>query len=153
MDLTPTAGPAAPARLSGRPSWLITQTAAHVHRMTGEAFGEAGAIRYGYALLSALEEFGPASQAALSRRTGIDRSYIVGALGELTAAHMVERTPDPADRRRNVVTITPAGVEELRRLDPFLDGVQEDLLAPLSADERGLLADLLGRVREHQASR
>lgn len=153
MDVTPTASAAAPARLAGRPSWLITQTAAHVHRMMAEAFGSAGGIRYGYALLAALEEFGPASQASLSRRTGVDRSYIVAAVNALAAAGLAERAPDPEDRRRNTVAITPAGVAELQRLDPVLDRVQDELLAPLSADERSRLAALLGRVREHQAGR
>jgi MarR family transcriptional regulator, lower aerobic nicotinate degradation pathway regulator len=151
MDLTPTAEAVAPARLTSRPSWLITQTAAHVHRMMAEAFTSAGSIRYGYALLAALEEFGPHSQAALGRRTGVDRSYIVAAVNELADARFVERTPDPADRRRNVVTVTPAGVQELQRLDPVLDRVQDELLGPLSAAERDQFVRLMGRVREHQA--
>jgi DNA-binding MarR family transcriptional regulator len=103
-------------------------------------------------LLAALEEFGPASQAALGRRTGIDRSYVVEAVNKLADRGLVERTRDPEDRRRNIITITPGGVRQLRRLDGVLAGIQDELLAPLSADERDELARLLRQVLDHHAS-
>ena len=103
-------------------------------------------------MLAALEEFGPASQAALGRRTGIDRGYVVEAVNELADRRLVERTWDPEDRRRNIITITPGGVRQLRRLDGVLAGIQDELLAPLSADERDELARLLRQVLDHHAS-
>jgi DNA-binding MarR family transcriptional regulator len=146
-----TADDPTPARLRGTPSWLLTQTAAHASRLVSEGFAGAGARGYHYRLLAALEEFGSASQAALGRRGGIDRSDVVAALNELAEGGLVERAPDPGDRRRNVVTITPAGVGQLRRLDGVLAEVQDELLAPLSADERDELARLLTRVLDHHA--
>jgi DNA-binding MarR family transcriptional regulator len=98
-----------------------------------------------------LEECGPASQAALGRRGGIDRSDVVAAINELVEGGLVERARDPADRRRNVVTITPAGVGQLRRLDKVLAGIQDELLAPLSSEDRDELARLLRRVVGHHA--
>src|SRR5919112_5752020 len=89
-----------PARLKGMPSWLLGRTAMHAHRLVGEELAAAGARGYHYRLLAALEEFGPASQAALGRRTGIDRSYVVEAVNELADRRLVERTWDPEDRRR-----------------------------------------------------
>ena len=106
-----------------------------------------------YRLLAALEEFGPASQAALGRRTSIDRSDVVAVLNELAARGLVERSPDPDDRRRNVITITPAGTEQLGDLDEVLAGVQERLLAPLSPADRTRLVSLLTRLVEHEAGR
>lgn len=146
-----TADYATPSRLRGTPSWLLTQTATHASRLVSEGFAGAGARGYHYRLLAALEEFGPASQAALGRHSGIDRSDVVAALNELAEGGLVERAPDPGDRRRNVVTITPAGVRQLRRLDGVLAGIQDELLAPLSADECDELARLLARVLDHHA--
>jgi DNA-binding MarR family transcriptional regulator len=102
-------------------------------------------------LLAALDEAGPASQAELSRRTTIDRSIMVATVNELAGAGLVERTPDPTDRRRNVVTLTAAGRRRLRKLDRLLTGVQDDLLAPLSAEERAQLVHLLTRVVDHHS--
>lgn len=138
-----------PARLRSKPSWLITQLGTHAGRLLGEAFDAGHWRRYHYALLAALEEFGPASQAALGRRCRIDRSYVVEAVSELAEQGLVVRAPDPVDRRRNVITITEAGVHQLQRLGDTLEGVQEALLAPLSPAERGELAELLGRVLDH----
>ena len=104
-----------------------------------------------YRLLAALEEFGPASQAALGRRTSIDRSDVVAALNELADDRLIQRSPDPDDGRRNVITITAAGRKQLRRLDQVLAGIQEKLLAPLSAADRTRLVALLNRLLEHDA--
>ena len=138
-----------PARLRGTPSWLMTRAAAHAHRLVSEGMASAGARGYHYRLLAALAESGPASQAELGRRSGIDRSDVVASVNELAEAEFVERATDPADRRRNVVTMTPSGAGQLRRLDGVLTKIQDDLLAPLSADERDELTRLLGRVLDY----
>lgn len=141
----------APSRLTSKPSWLISQLAVRVKRLVFDGFAEAGARGYHYRLLAALREFGPMSQATLGRRCGIDRSDVVVAVNELVEEGFVERAPDPADRRRNTVSITKAGEGQLRRLDRALDHVQEELLAPLSASERRDLKGLLTRLFEHHA--
>ena len=143
---------ATPARLRGMPSWLLGRAAMHAHRLVSEGLAGAGARGYHYRLLAALAEFGPASQAELGRRTGIDRSYVVEAVNELENGGLVERARDPDDRRRNVVTITPAGLRQLRRLDEVLADIQDEVFAPLSADERAQLARLLARVLDHHAA-
>jgi DNA-binding MarR family transcriptional regulator len=146
-----TAGDATPARLAAKPSWLISQAAMHVHRLLTDGLATSGSRSYHYRLLAALEEFGPSSQAQLGRHTRMDRSDIVAALNDLAARGLVQRSPDPADRRRNVVSITPAGVAHLDRLEELLAGVQAELLAPLSPAERAELARLLTRVVEHHS--
>jgi DNA-binding MarR family transcriptional regulator len=147
-----TADDTTPARLAGKPTWLISQTAAHAQRLLSERFAAAGARGYHYRLLAVLQESGPASQASLGRRSGIDRSDVVAALNELGARGLVERTPDPADHRRNIVTITPAGSENLERLESQVAGVQDQLLTPLSAAEQEQLIRLLSQILAHHAS-
>ncbi len=138
-----------PARLSAKPSWLLAQLAVHAHRLSAAGFAAAGARGYHYRVLASLAEFGAASQAELGRRSTMDRSDVVAAVSELAGRGFVERTPDPVDRRRNVVTLTEAGAEQLRVLDLALDRVQDDLLAPLAAGERQALTGLLTRLLAH----
>jgi DNA-binding MarR family transcriptional regulator len=144
---------AAPARLKGMPTWLLNQAAVQASRLVSDGLGAADARRYHYSMLAALDEFGPASQATLGRRCGIDRSDMVAMVDELADRELVERAQDPADRRRNIITITPAGIRQLQRLDELLTQIQDDVLAPLSTAERAQLAQLLTRVLDHHAGR
>jgi len=141
-----------PARLKAKSTWLISQVAARSHGLLTERLAAAGARGYHYRLLAALAEFGPSSQASLGRRTRMDRSDVVAAVGELAAEGLVERAADPADRRRNVITLTPRGTVRLERLDQVLAAVQDELLAPLSGAERAELARLLARLLDSPGS-
>jgi MarR family transcriptional regulator, lower aerobic nicotinate degradation pathway regulator len=131
------------------PSWLLTQTAAHAGRLVSDGFAREGARGYHYRLLTSLLDEGPASQAALGRRTGIHLSDMVAALNELEEGGFVERTPDPADRRRNVITVTEAGRRRAAQLDAGVRGIQEELLKPLDEAERQQLTTLLRKLLEH----
>lgn len=144
-------GGATPARLNSKPSWLIRDVAAHASQLVASGFAAAGARSYHYRVLAALEEFGPKSQAALGRSIGMDPSDVVAMLNELAEKGLIERTSDPSDRRRNSITITPAGTQHLQVLDAVVAGIQDELLAPLSADERGDLSRLLSKLLDHSA--
>ena len=144
---------AAPTRLKGIPTWLLNQAAVQAGRLVSDGLGAADARRYHYSMLAALDEFGPASQATLGRRCGIDRSDMVAMVDELADRDLVERAQDPADRRRNIITITPAGIRQLQRLDELLTQIQDDVLAPLSTAERAQLVQLLTRVLDHHGGR
>jgi MarR family transcriptional regulator, lower aerobic nicotinate degradation pathway regulator len=142
---------ATPARLRSLPSRLLTKTAMHADRLANQGLARADARKWHYAVLATLQEFGPASQAALSRRTGIYRSDLVAVVNELAGRGLIERAPDPADRRRNVVSMTPRGRRYLRRLDELVATIQDDLLAPLTQPERDQLVRLLTRLLDHHA--
>jgi len=106
----------------------------------------AGGHAYHFAILAALDEFGPDSQVQIGQRCGIDQSDMHAMLNELAAQGHVARTPDPADRRRNLVTLTAAGRRRLEELDTALTGVQHDILDALSSAERDTLTVLLTRI-------
>ncbi|GAA1507586.1 MarR family winged helix-turn-helix transcriptional regulator [Nocardioides humi] len=133
-------------RVADRPTWLLSRANARAQGLLGEAFAAAGVRGYHYRLLAALEEHGPSSQADLGRATGIDRSDVVATLDDLVGWRLARRDPDPADRRRNVVTLTRAGGRRLVELDGVLDGVQEAVLEPLTRSERRTLLALLARL-------
>lgn len=144
----------APLRLRLLPSWLLAQAALHAQRLTARRFDVLGMRRQHFAILTALADFGPSSQASLGRSLSIDRSDMVAAARELERAGLVQRARDTRDRRRNLVALTPAGVFALRQLDAHVSEAQEDLLAPLTPAERSELSRLLARLVEfHGAAR
>ncbi|GII42019.1 MarR family winged helix-turn-helix transcriptional regulator [Planotetraspora phitsanulokensis] len=142
-----------PQRLRTLPSRLTNQAAQTANRIVGQALAQAGVRRYHYALLATLEEYGPASQAALGRRTGIDRSDMVATVNDLAERGLLERAPDPEDRRRNVITITGAGRRQLTDLDRLVAAAQDKFLAPLPEADRRNLIDLLTRLADHHGDR
>ena len=135
-----------PALLTTKPTWLLSQVSAHAHAIMATRLGAVGARGYHVRVLAALAEFGPASQAALGRHADMDRSDVTATVGELAAAGLVGRAADPGDRRRNVITLTAAGLARLHDLDAILSLVQDEVLASLTADERSVLTDLLTKV-------
>jgi DNA-binding MarR family transcriptional regulator len=150
VDAHPHRSPSAPARVRDRPTWLISRAHARANGLLRDEFEAhaAGLRSYHYRLLAALEEWGPVSQADLGRSTGIDRSDVVAVLNELERRRLIKRAVDPANRRRNVVSITPSGVKQLVVLDGIVSEVQERLLAPLSAADRRQLSRLLHRIND-----
>ena len=135
-----------PTRLRRKPSWLIGRVSARAHRLIGETMAAVDGHAYHFAILAALDEFGPDSQVRIGQRCGIDQSDMHTMLNELTEQGHVARTSDPGDRRRNLITLTAAGRRRLEELDTTLTGVQHDILDTLSATERDTLTVLLTRI-------
>src|SRR4051794_35109354 len=104
------------------------------------------AARADFAVLAALTEYGPLSQAEIGRRLGLDRNDVNGILNRLESAHRVGRQIDPADRRRNIVTVSPAGHAYLAELQDHTDAVQDELLVGLDTAERRHLQSLLAKL-------
>lgn len=150
MPLHPPEHEPGPARIRDRPTWLISRAYTRSHRLLNEGFaaGGAGLRSYHYRLLAALEESGPRSQADLGRATSVDRSDVATVLAELERLGLVARDVDPDNRRRNIVSISKAGSKRLRALDELLDEVQEQVVAPLSPNERRQLTRLLRKLGE-----
>jgi len=140
-----------PERLRGLPSRLLNLAASHAQRQAGERLATLDSRKWHYATLAALEEFGPDSQAGLSDRTGIYRSDLVATINELTARGLVVRAPDPADGRRNAITLTDEGRRHLKQLDLLIADAQAEFLAPLSEADRAELTRILRLIVEHHS--
>ena len=143
----------APERLRTLPSRLLNLAAGYAQRMVSDRLATVDARKWHYATLAALAEFGPDSQSGLSDRTGIYRSDLVATINELTARGFVVRAPDPADRRRNAITLTAEGRRHLKRLDGLLADGEAEFLAPLSETDRAELMRLLTLLVRYHSGR
>ncbi|MEU7553492.1 MarR family transcriptional regulator [Streptomyces sp. NPDC044571] len=131
------------------PSWLAGRVAARGRGLVAEALAAEGLKLPHHAVLAATAEYGPLAQADLGRRLAVDPKDLVGILNHLESAGLVVRAPDPADRRKNAVTVTPAGTAALARCAALAEAANAELLAPLTPAERDTLMALLTRL--HQA--
>jgi MarR family transcriptional regulator, lower aerobic nicotinate degradation pathway regulator len=139
-----------PARLRRLTSWQASKVSTLGARMTARHMPLTG--RSDFAVLAALEEYGPLSQADLGRRLGLDRNDVSGIVTRLESGRHVDRQADPANRRRNVVTLTASGMQYLEEVQRHADAAQDELLAGLSAAERRQLNELLAKLLDsHKA--
>jgi DNA-binding MarR family transcriptional regulator len=81
-----------------------------------------------------------------SECTGIDHSDVVATVNAMVERGLLQRSPDPADGRRNIVTLAPAGKDHLESLTDVLADAQNELLHALSPTESKTLVELLTRV-------
>jgi MarR family transcriptional regulator, transcriptional regulator for hemolysin len=102
----------------------------------------------GYQILTSATRGAPQSQLALAQHLGIDRTVMTYLLDDLVEAGLVERQPDPADRRVRHVVATAKGRDLLHDLERQLSHAEDHLLAPLIEQERSTLRDMLRRVAE-----
>jgi DNA-binding MarR family transcriptional regulator len=90
----------------------------------------------GFQVLSAAAQGNVASQVALAQHLGVDRTVMTYLLDDLEGAGLIERRPDPADRRARRVVATELGTELLTTLDDRLGAAEAHLLAPLDHEAR-----------------
>jgi DNA-binding MarR family transcriptional regulator len=135
-------------RLAHLPTWQISQASARSHKVLHERLAEAGSSGYEYRILVALGDLGRASQADLGRVAALDRRDVTHTLRSLEARKLISRSADPSDARRTLVELTDDGESLFERLDQVVDEVQDEVLAPLTAAERGTFLSLLQRLRQ-----
>jgi DNA-binding PadR family transcriptional regulator len=78
---------------------------------------------------------------------------VLAVLDELEERDFIERKRDPADRRRHIVRLTPAGKKTLAKLRALQASIDDDFFAPLDADERKTLHTLLHRLATYHDPR
>jgi DNA-binding MarR family transcriptional regulator len=99
-------------------------------------------------LLGLLREEGALSQSELRRMMDIDPSILVTLLNPLEDEGLVSRARDPDDRRRHLVTLTPAGEREFAMAMQAQLEAEDVLFAGLEDGQREQLQELLLVLRE-----
>jgi MarR family transcriptional regulator, lower aerobic nicotinate degradation pathway regulator len=147
-------------RLPGPPKELLTSALFLLKRLGFavkermiEALEDTGLSGYHHAVLALLDEEPRETQATVADALGYDRSHLVGLLDELEDQGLIERRRDPNDRRRQMVSLTPAGAKALARLREIAKRVDEEFFKPLDAAERKQLKALLARLAAHHDAR
>jgi MarR family transcriptional regulator for hemolysin len=108
-----------------------------------------GASLWNWVLLREATRASGASQRELADLMHIEPPTLVRHLDRLEADGYVERRPDPEDRRRLLVFVTPSGRRRLTELHKVAERTDADLRSVLSDDEIETLGDALLRIHEH----
>jgi DNA-binding MarR family transcriptional regulator len=117
-----------PSRLG----YLLKHAHQRLTELTGPALAPYGISGRELAVLLTLAGCEPASQQQAAQRLGVDRTTMVGLVDALEAKGLVARRPQESDRRRNVVELTEAGRDTVRRAGEAAAQAEREFLAPLS---------------------
>lgn len=78
----------------------------------------------------------------------VTRANITGLMDRLARSGLVTREVNSSDRRSLTAQLTPKGKKMVEEIIPLLKGFTEEVMSPLSEDEKGLLIKLLQKVRQ-----
>ena len=101
-----------------------------------------------YATLARLYERGALSQNLLGRLVAMEPANIRDVVLRLKKRRLVATRRDPTDKRLILIDLTVAGVALVEQLIPIEIECTATTLAPLKADQKQLLYELLGRLAE-----
>ncbi len=139
-----------PRPLEEHMGWLMSRAGHALGAALMESLAPLGLNLRDYAVLIAAERAAttgsPRTQLALSRAARLDKSTMVVALDALEGESLVERKPDPRDRRARIVEVTDAGRELLARAEGIVVDVEDGVLSGLDDGEQRVLRDLLRRL-------
>lgn len=138
----------APAGLRGSAlaedlSFLLARANAIALAAGNAALAEHGLKARSYSVLVLAAGDARPSQRELAEFLRLDPSQVVSLVDELQARKLVERQPDPSDRRANVVVATDAGRALVAAARESARAAEERVHADLSDADRDALAALL----------
>lgn len=111
-----------------------------------ETFEDAGLTPTQWAALARLGEEGAASQNHLGRLTAMDPATVQGVVQRLEKRGLIDREPDPDDRRRNRLKLSAAGAELVANHTADGARVTATTLEPLTVEEAESFLALLRKL-------
>lgn len=99
-------------------------------------------------VLLEVAEAGSPSVGELATVLELDASTLSRAVDGLVKAGFFLREEDPGNRRRYLVSLSPAGRKKVSEIDRACDRYYEGMLASLPAGDRGLVVEVLPRFTE-----
>ena len=133
---------AAMADLYAQPGHLLWRAAARVTREIDRLLPGTLDV-HAYAALVALEDAEPQSQRSLAAMTGVSGTTLTAVASTLESDGLVERVRNPGDRRSYSLTRTPAGRDAVRRWEPHVHRLEEQLTASFDPVDAERLRELL----------
>lgn len=103
-------------------------------------------------LLAILARFGPISGNGVCERSAMDKVRVSRAVGRAVSRGLVDRTTDPQDRRRAVLTLTARGRAIYDRIAPLAREREAQILSVLTEAEAGAMMAALRRLQASAAA-
>ena len=139
------------------PPWLrvestIMAAARQIRCLYDRRFAELDLNLSQAGLLAYVNEFGANTQTTLAERMGLGRAATGTMVDQMEARGLLERLPDPQDRRVWLISITGSGQRVVQEIAAIDEVVRAGLRSGISHGERQQLASLLVRIQRNLAA-
>jgi DNA-binding MarR family transcriptional regulator len=129
--------------LTGNAGYLLSRVGTAVQTGFKELLARWQLRPQQFAILSTLRAAGETSQQQLCQTLGIDSGNMVELVDGLEALGCARRTRDPRDRRRQLLTLTAAGEQQVAEISAAVADYNARFLQPLGpAEQAALVASL-----------
>jgi DNA-binding MarR family transcriptional regulator len=142
----PIAGDRAPSTLA----FLLSQVGIYAARQFSERIGEIGLHPALFRVLNLVDAAEGRSQQAIGQAIEVPASRMVALVDELAELGLVERRPDPSDRRVRALHLTAKGRKTLARGREIARDHEEELTRGMPAADRERLTKLLQKIVDEQ---
>jgi DNA-binding MarR family transcriptional regulator len=133
-------------RLEREIGLLLRRSRAISARLARELHPDLDGAAYG--LLALLQDTGPLRASTLVTRLGLDKSTVSRQVANLVDLGLVDRAPDPADGRAQVLTSSAEGSARLSRIREVRRARWESDMADWPQDDVARLGELLARLNQ-----
>ena len=87
------------------------------------------------------------SSKELGEKTQLDSATLTGILDRLEAALLIDRRPNPSDRRAIRIQLTKKGTSVAEQISAVMEEANSEFLGDLSDEDQDMLKELLNRIR------
>jgi DNA-binding MarR family transcriptional regulator len=134
-----------PAALVEMPTYALSLLGREAHDRMAAWLPEG--LRLGHlAVLGALTDADARAQRDLSELLKIHPSDMVTLVDDLARRELISRATDPADRRRNLITLTSPGRKLVRQATAQSRRIHREVLSALSRSQQESVRQLLDRA-------
>jgi MarR family transcriptional regulator, lower aerobic nicotinate degradation pathway regulator len=135
-----------PPELTRFPGYLLARLGEASRRRFARALQGQNLHPRDFGVMTLIDSQPGSTQQQLHEMTGIDPSSMVAVIDELESVGLAERRPHPGDRRARTIYLTEQGKAALEQVQGLAAGLQEEMFAPLTREERRTLHDLLRKL-------
>jgi DNA-binding MarR family transcriptional regulator len=146
VSTDPIAGDRAPSTLA----FLLSQVGIHAARQFSERIGEVDLHPPLFRVLNLVDAAEGRSQQAIGEAIEVPPSRMVALVDELEQRGLVERRPNPEDRRMRALYLTSKGRKTLARGREIAAAHERELTRGMPAADRKRLTQLLQKIVDEQ---
>lgn len=130
-------------------SVLANHASRKLHSMYSEQFGLSV---MGWRIMAVIGNHAPISAKAMCEMMATDAVTLSRGIDQLYGKGLVRRKTDPADRRRQLISLTKKGMEVFDRIVPLYYAVEQAMLSALDEADQAHIHRIMPKIVEHSAT-